>query len=546
MRPTPFRRRAALAAAAITVAATAACSGHTTAKTTAQQVTPSPTNALPAAHGDIANLNWDLPQGEPTTLDPVQSLDFSSSPVVAQMCDTLLRENPDMTTSPGLVTATQAGPTTVQLKLRAGVKFWDGHPVTVDDVVYSLNRDLDPNAPAYFVFQHVKSVTATGSDQVTITLTQPDELFMKELGGVPTAVIEKAYAEKAGKQLGTASGGLMCSGPYEWSSWTPGSQIVLKHNDAYWDPAYRGHAATITFKFVTDTAALAQGLASGELDGAYEIPASILPTLQKTSTGTVWYGPSTESMGVWITHPHGVIGNVDLRKALMISLDRGAIAKSIYHGAATANYTALATEEFDPTATALYQQDYQSYVKANAYDLSAAKQLVKSSGYAGQNLVLATLAGDETQAQLAQYMQQQAAQIGVKVTIDAVQPLQYSKMSYDDTARQGTDMLLALNYNGARDPLEFLGFEAASQSPYNYTQFSDSTVDADMAQAFQTFDPTTRAKLILNLQRRWEASYSGTSLVGLYETSFLSNKLTGATTSFAYMQTPALALVGPK
>ena len=191
----------------------------------------------------------------------------------------------------------------------------------------------------------------------------------------------------------------MCSGPYELGSWTPGSRIVLKRNDAYWNPAYRGHAATITLKFVTDTAAIAQGLKSGELDGAYEIPASIIPTLQKTTAGSLRYGPSTQSMALWVTHPGGTIGNVQLRKALTVAVDRDAIANRVYHGAAVANYTALAAEEFDPPAKALFQQEYQRYVKANAYDLTAAKQLVKSSGYAEQSLVLVTLAGDETQAQ---------------------------------------------------------------------------------------------------------------------------------------------------
>jgi peptide/nickel transport system substrate-binding protein len=545
MRLSPLHRKATLAAALAVVAMTAAaCGGSTTG--TAAAVVPKTVNSLPAAHGDIANLTWDLTQGEPSTIDPVQAADFSATPVVAQMCDTLLRENADMTLSPNLVSAAQTSPTTITLTLRGGAKFWDGKPVTTGDVVYSLQRDLNQNAPAYFIFQYVKSIAATGADQVTITLTQPDELFMKELGGEQMAVIEKAYAERAGSRFGTSSGGVMCSGPYEFSHWTPGSQIVLKRNDSYWDPAYRGHAATITFRFVTDTSAIAQGLASGELDGAYEVPASIIPKLQKSGAGSLWYGPSTESMQLFVTHAGGAIGNVDLRKALMISANRAGIASSIYHGAAAANYTALSAQEFDPAAKPLYQQANQGYAKANAYNLDAAKALVKSSGYAGQNLVLVTQAGDETQAQLAQYLQQQAAQIGVKISIDAVQPLQYAQMGYTASSRQGTDLMLALNYNSAQDPLEYLGFEVTNQSVYDYTGFNDATVNSELAQAIKTYDPAARAKLVLDLQNRWEASYSTTSLVDMYETSFLSNKLTGATTSFAYLQTPSLALIGTK
>ena len=61
-------------------------------------------------------------------------------------------------------------------RLRPGVKFWDGHPVTPADVVYSLDRNTDPKLGGFYglVFNRVKSITATSPTQVTITLKQPD------------------------------------------------------------------------------------------------------------------------------------------------------------------------------------------------------------------------------------------------------------------------------------------------------------------------------------------------------------------------------------
>ena len=78
--------------------------------------------------------------------------------------------------------------------LRPGVKFWDGHPVTSADVVYSLDRNTDPKLGGFYslVFNRVKSIAATSSTQVTITLKQPDYWLEGELASMPGIIIEKA------------------------------------------------------------------------------------------------------------------------------------------------------------------------------------------------------------------------------------------------------------------------------------------------------------------------------------------------------------------
>jgi len=71
--------------------------------------------------------------------------------------------------------------------LRPGAKFWDGHPVTPADVVYSLDRNTDPKLGGFYgpVFSRVSSIAATGSDQVTIALKQPDYWLEGELASMP-------------------------------------------------------------------------------------------------------------------------------------------------------------------------------------------------------------------------------------------------------------------------------------------------------------------------------------------------------------------------
>ncbi|WP_327699189.1 ABC transporter substrate-binding protein [Streptomyces sp. NBC_00459] len=501
---------------------------------------------LAAATGDIDKLTWALPKGEPTTIDPVNAVDYSSALVASNLCDTLLRYNPDFTTSPGLATAVQKDDRTVVLTVRDGATFWDGTPVTAEDVAFSLNRGMAPTAVVGFVFANVSSITAAGSSMVTVKFKEPDELFLKELSTVAGLVVQESYTKKAGKSFGTASGGIMCSGPLKLDSWKPGSEIRLTRNDDYWDKEYRSHAAEVILSFVTDSAALVQGLKSGEIDGAYEVPASVIPSLQNGSAGSVYFGQSPQSLEFAVATADGPLKNTDLRRALMIAIDREALAEAVYHGAAEPNYTLLASSTWDPDGRELWKKASDRYTTENAYDLDKAKELVKSSGYTGQKLTLSVQAGDDTFSRIAQLIQQQAEQIGVKIAINQAQPLEYSTMLYDSEARKGTDLLLSANFNGAPDPLEYLGFVFTPGGPYNWAGYEDQKVFDAVAEARQTFDTAERVKLLTDSQSAWEKAATGTSLVNTYEVSYLGKDLTGATTSFPYLFTPSLALIGRK
>ena len=148
-------------------------------------------------------------------------------------------------------------------------------------------RNLNPkDAPvngAYY--SSVKSITATGPYQVTVKLTKPDELFIKEMATISGAIAEKAYMEREGKRFGTAAGGIMCSGPYELKTWSPGNDIVLQANPHYWDPAYTPKIKTVTVKFIVNSSTLTSALLSGEIAGAYGVPATSYPELESSTSG---------------------------------------------------------------------------------------------------------------------------------------------------------------------------------------------------------------------------------------------------------------------
>jgi peptide/nickel transport system substrate-binding protein len=504
-----------------------------------------------AASASLDRLVWDLPSGEPTTLDYQQAGDQSPYFVISQMCDSLLRLNPDESESPALASSwTRPDPLTVVLHLRGDVRFWDGTLLSASDVVYSLNRQLDPSAVANSFFVNVTSIQATDPHTVTVHFARPDELFVKELATTAGTVVEAAYARREGKKFGTATGGVMCSGPYELKAWNSGQSIELTANPHYWDPAYRPHADKVSLEFVTDTTALTQALSSGAIDGAYEVPNSTLPTLKNSNRGRLYYGPSLEMLQLMPLQATGPAADPDIRRALSLVVDRQELAATVYRGAATPATTLLPTTSWDPQASGVYRAAATALpvtdLKPTAADLAEAKTLVAKHRAELRPTVIAVQAGLQDDLDAATVIQQAAATLGLTMTVRQLPPLQFSSMFYDPTYRKGLDWTVGGAFLDIPDPLDWVPNVVMTNGIFNWSGAGDSAIDADLTQAQQTFDPHARAMLITDAQRRWEAKSPSVPLLTLDEVTYMNSRITGATTSFAYLFTPSLALVGSR
>ena len=537
----PFAVATGLALASVALAACSSSSND--AKPVSSDKLVSSTS--PASR-DIAQLNWNLTAGEPDVIDPANAATYSGGTVDNNLCDPLLRFNPDFSVTPNLATYKQVDPTTLVFTIRDGVKFWDGQPVTAEDVAYSLNRTMNPANIASFVFANVKSVRATGPLEVTLIFKQPDELFLKEMGSIASSVMEKKFSEKAGYKLGTPQGGLMCSGPFKLDKWTSGASITMSRNDNYWNDQYRARPAHVKFTFLTDSTAVSQALNSGEIDGAYELPPAVINTLSNSKTGTLRFGPSTQTFSMAVARPKGALADPNLRAALQRMVDRDAMAKSIFHGAAGPDYTVVGNGTWEAAAKAVYQKAYDTIAKARSYDPKAAAALVKKSNYDGSPIVLAFLAGDETSSQMATLIQQEAKSVGLTVTLKPMQALEYTQAGYDATKRVGIDLMLQSSFNGTQDPVEPIGFIYLPDAFYNYLAFNDATVTNNINQIRQTFDVQQRAKLFVDAQAVYEQKNAIIPLLNTYTVSFLKKDYTGAVTSFAYWSMPSMALIGAK
>jgi peptide/nickel transport system substrate-binding protein len=533
-------RRAALAAAAAALAlAGTACGRSVSAGGTAGNV--SPTRGLvattPAGTAPVASATWAVYR-DVNSLDPIYAFDYPENTAISLMCESLLRQAPDGALQPGLARVASPSPTQLVFTLRPGAKFWDGRPVTTADVVYSLDRNTTTALGGFYgaVFSRVKSIQATGARQVTITLKQPDYWLEGELASMPGVVIEKRFAQRQGKNYGTPAGGIMCTGPYELKSWTPGGGVTADRSPHYWISTVKPLVAQIVIKGVPDITSFTSGMLTGAIQGSYNFALSTLDQLKQSKSVKVYQGPGWSTDAFIVSATSGPLAKVAVRQALSLALNRQSVINSVYKGAAL-----MPRWLANPGAFGYGKAAFAAAYDASpvmAQNLAKAKKLVQQAGAAGQTITIGTSSQiSNISAETGAY--QAAAQaIGLKVALKSVSAQNYINFFTDPKARSGIDGFLTVNYGDYADPAALLATIVLSDGSQNYDHYSNPKMTALLEQARGTSSPDQRARLVARaeqlaaVQLPWIPNVQPTSVL------VLSSKLTGAVASFSYMFAP--------
>ncbi|MBB5867394.1 peptide/nickel transport system substrate-binding protein [Allocatelliglobosispora scoriae] len=501
------------------------------------------------ATGDVASVTWYGGYRPVITLDPVGIADYPEETAIPNMCEPLVRVAPDYSLQPGLAAKFgYADDTHYVITVRQGVTFWDGTPMTAEDVAFSLRRNLDPRIASNYSgsFSAVEKIEATAADTVTVTLKQRSVAFTSALATLAGAVVAKAFAEKAGPGFGTPPVGVMCTGPFQFVSYDGAASLVMKKNPGYWDPAKAARAQNWTFVYPADPSALANGLASGGIDGALTLPSNVAASVQKSSAGTLYVGAEGSTpinVDLLFTSSTGHAGNADVRAGLSMALDRAGIAKAVFAGTADPLYKVAGPGTWG-TAAAAYQPAYRAATAAP--DLAKAKSLISGSGIGSTPLRFAFPAGDAESSQIATVVQQEAAGIGLTITLLGLPNQQYGALFVDPAARSAYDLILTKNYVELPEPLLLDQLLGGATGNMNFSGYRDAAVEDSIAKADRTADPVERARLVLEIEAKLAAALPAIPIVAPRALVFENKRLTGSTLTFSYMSSPWAAAVGGK
>ncbi|HET7481552.1 MAG TPA: ABC transporter substrate-binding protein, partial [Actinomycetota bacterium] len=287
-------------------------------------------------------LNVAIP--EPATLDPMRISDPGASLIARQLYEGLTMWDPVLEkVKPAAAESWTSSPDgkTFTFKLRQGMSFHDGSPVTASDFIFAFDRiALKANASdlAYLLQDVVgfDAVNGSGTSGHLTGLRAPDDLTLviqlsRPYQDLPALLTHPALVplprravEDTNKFLTQPTG----NGPFQIAQpWSPGQSVILK--------AFAGFINTpdldgIRFLAYPDAASSWIDFVKGNVDVS-EVPAGQVADASRRF-GEQGFVPFLKAEYIGVNLADGALKNPTLRKAINLAIDRGAIARTIYNG----------------------------------------------------------------------------------------------------------------------------------------------------------------------------------------------------------------------
>ncbi|MEP6843104.1 MAG: ABC transporter substrate-binding protein [Pseudolysinimonas sp.] len=509
---------------------------------------PSPTaragtwvTTTPAAKKAVDSVTWNLIL-EPASLDPALSNNYPENTVLSNVCESLLKMEPDFSINDGLASLTANGDHTVlTLDINPAATFSDGKPVTGEDAAYSLTRNWMPAVTSYWssYFGAVTGITATGERQVTITLSHADLLFEELLATAAGAVYEKAQVEASGEKFGTASAPPTCSGPYKITEWKQGSELTIQKNDAYWKGDH-ALVSNIVFTFLQGDATQTTAMTGDAVQGMYNPPFTALDRL--SSHGQVFDGKSLLTFYVTPTPKKGPLQDSRIRQALFLALDRSAVAKTAFGGAAVAAQSLLPSSAYDGAKPTISESTGGSDT-----DLELARKLVRDAGSPKQKIVIAAFTGiTESMNQTLQALVEAGTKIGLNIQFKSITEADYYALFSGPKGwrQSNADAFGLQDYLPVADPFGLYSRWGTVDNEENYGAFVDKKLSAQIATAGATADTTTRNHLLSSLDADLYKKMPWIPIVNVSNVLYMQTGLTGPPASFVDLFYPWAADLG--
>ena len=400
---------------------------------------------------------------------------------------------PDLSFAPqladGMPKILSESPLTIEYKLKDGLTWSDGKPLTSADAKFTYDLIMDPKN---------KIITRTGwediekfetPDDLTVRMTfkKPYAPWMTLLGGSETQIWPKHIYE--GEDFNkVANTEVIGSGPFKFREWKKGQSLTLDRNENYWGE--KPGLETVVFRFIPDTNTQTASLQSGEVHFIDPPPdIGLLDKLKSFSgvevqvkAGTIW-----EHIAFNVEK----VPNLKIRQAIAYAINRAQVIDEILKG------------QVEPLQSVLVPDQKPYYTPAwadYAHDPDKAKDLVqqaKSEG-ASTEIAFTTTAGDRLRETLQQVVQQQLKNVGITITIKNTS----ADTFFGQWTPQGKYEMGEWAWLANPDPTSTTLFSANQLPPdgQNYYRYKNAQVTRLWEESDKVVDVNERADLIRQAQ----------------------------------------------
>lgn len=445
---------------------------------------------------------------EPRSFDPKEINGTSATLTTFDCYDTLLNFNDEGTeVLPGLAESwEQVDDTTYTYKIKEGVKFSDGTDMTMEDVLYSMERVTKETYAMSYLFDYVDYWEITGDWEITVHLTEPDVTWQYVLCTVCGVVLSKAAVEEAGDTYGTINGPVVGTGPYVRDSWVSGTELTFSKNPYWWGDPETLDVDKIQFLVFSDPATLALAVQAGQVDYARALPVDQMSVYENTTGYTITEYQGTSAKFLAFNTQKAPFDDANARKAVAYCVDKNAITELIGGRFATVSKAVVFPESmfymdteswntFNDSAES-YQQNYEKAAEA----LAASKY---PEGFEFDYWYSST---GTNQAEMIQAMIQ-ASGLPITMNLHEYQSSEASSISYgyasslDENGLRSYNMLDTGWLSDYLDPIGYLKCHFHSTQNFeggaNKAAWYNDTYDALIDKTYAENDDTIRAQYMI-------------------------------------------------
>ena len=348
--------------------------------------------------------------------------------------------------------------------------FHNGELVTAEDVVYSFSKlaGLDTGEPMSDKWAVVEDVVATGDNEVEVTLKEVDSGF---LARTIIAIVPADYEDQATHPIG--------AGPFKFVERKVAQELILERNDNYYMEDKIPEVAEVRFLLMPDTQTATLAMQSGEIDIIPGIDAQSL--LQLGEVVNTIAGPQNMSVIFGLNHAVEPLNDIQVRQAINMAIDKEEIIDTAMQGNAT-----RIDSNFSPAMAFFYEDSVEGYYE---YDIETAKDLLAEAGHPdGFDLTMTVPSHAQMYTDTAQIIADQLSQIGINVTLEAVEWSTWLERVYTDFDHEST----IIGFTGKIDPYDVL-IRFVDGYSRNFINYNNPDYDAAIEQAIKETDDDQRA-----------------------------------------------------
>ena len=378
--------------------------------------------------------------------------------------------------------------------LREDAKFQNGDPVTPQDVVFSIEQAVDPEASpgTYYYLTNLASAEKTGDHEVTVKSKTPDATFLISLSNAGALVVtQEAFWKEHDGNVGTSDSLILGTGPYQVTEFQPDSHVVLERVDTWWGGVPK--AKTIRVNFIPDASTRLAAAQKGDIDIAFNVPINQADEWSKISDMRVESLNDLSYVGLLFDQNVAPFDNVDVRAAVAQSIDRAAISEKLLRGYGEPATAIMTPESLSAAYDGEEAREKLAEIPQHGFDLDAAKKLVAGTDAEGLKTELTYPNTGPQLGVAAQAVAESLSEVGIEVTVREV-PIEEWLATIGD-GEHGLSFMWYFSTTG--DPAEVNSYLVGAGNPNGFE--SDEAVSI-ITEANALTDPVERAEKLLELE----------------------------------------------